>query len=284
MLALLVESGVVYCLVWVRSQNASGCAVSSSLIAHSSDTQLLVLAYHICDAVSSPEGPFWRVISYLHEAALAPAIVRLLLLPPPSLRLRTDAMLTLTYDVGDLPDAHRRPRRAQQVAARQGHPGPEHPPQRAQRLAHAPHLDRAHEPLLDRALRHPVAPRGRVGVVCAVVPRALGAVARDARGLGGAGHVVGGVGVRYGGVSGEEGEPRVDELEAVGSDTGGTEAVISSSFFSYLSLRRVSVLQLNLCRHRQVTTTVRKDELCMSERCGSAYPFSATGGYARSRS
>ena len=66
------------------------------------------------------------------------------------------------------------------------------------------------------------------GVVCAVVPRAVGAVARDARGLGGARDVVGGVGVRYGGVSGEEGEPRVDELEAFGEDTGGTEAVTLS--------------------------------------------------------
>ncbi|KAM5540699.1 hypothetical protein V8D89_005730 [Ganoderma adspersum] len=51
MLALLVESGVVYCLIW-----------------------LLVLAYHICDTVTSPQGPFWRAVSYLHEAALAPAI------------------------------------------------------------------------------------------------------------------------------------------------------------------------------------------------------------------
>ncbi|KAI1792561.1 hypothetical protein LXA43DRAFT_326477 [Ganoderma leucocontextum] len=51
MLALLVESGMVYCLIW-----------------------LLVLAYHICDTVGSPQGPFWRAVSYIHGAALAPAI------------------------------------------------------------------------------------------------------------------------------------------------------------------------------------------------------------------
>ena len=84
-MALLVESGMIYCLVWVsvhRSLEARGYWTS---VTDCVMVQVEFLVYHLLSDMMpgiNVNGARWRAASFYHEACVAPIVVRS---SPPSL-------------------------------------------------------------------------------------------------------------------------------------------------------------------------------------------------------
>ena len=86
-MALLVESGMIYCLVWVRMYTAPSSFEARGYSTPVTDcvmVQVEFLVYHLLSDMMpgiNVNGGRWRAASFYHEACVAPIVVRPPLLP-----------------------------------------------------------------------------------------------------------------------------------------------------------------------------------------------------------